>query len=113
MSGAIDKEAHAVVPTAREERQVERYFDVRKGIMLGFFNGREQYDVLIDPGQGTLMFDGRDIYWLIDGKRRMSDTINNAIGIWLRDGSIEEVLAPSSAAPVAESDEPLDRKHEE
>lgn len=113
MSGASDKEAHAVVPTAREERHVERHFDIRKGIMLGFFNGREQYDVLIDPGQGTLMFNGRDIYWLIDGEQRMSDTINNAVGIWLGDGSIEEVLAPSSAAPVAGFDEPLDLKHEE
>lgn len=74
--------------------------------MLGFFNGREQYDVLIDPGQGTLMFNGRDIYWLIDNEQRMSDTINNAIGIWLRDGSIEEVLAPSNASPAAGSDGP-------
>ena len=87
MSGASDKEAHAVVPTAREERHVERHFDIRKGIMLGFFNGREQYDVLIDPGQGTLMFNGRDIYWLIDGEQRMSDTINNAVGIWLGEKS--------------------------
>lgn len=80
--------------------------------MLGFFNGQEQYDVLIDPGQGKLIFDGRDIYWLIDNKQRMSDTINNAIAIWLRDGSIEEVLAPSSASAVAGSDEPSGRKHE-
>ena len=34
---------------------------------------------------------GYDIYWLVDGDRRMSETINNAIGIWLSDGSIEEV----------------------
>jgi hypothetical protein len=113
MSGAGDKEARGVVPTASQERHIERHFDIRKEIMLGFFNGRDQYDVLIDAGQGTLMFDGRDIYWLIDGEQRMSDTINNAIGIWLRDGSIGEVLAPSSAVPVAGSDEPLDRKHEE
>lgn len=113
MSGTSDKEAHALVPPGHEERHVERHFDVRKEIMLGFFNGREQYDVLIDPGQGTLMFNGRDIFLLIDGEQRMSDTANDAVGIWLRDGSIEEVLAPSSTAPVAGSDKPLDRKHEE
>lgn len=113
MSGAGDKEAHGVVPTAREEPHVERHFDIRKEIMLGFFNGREQYDVLIDAGQGALMFDGRDIYWLIDGEQRMSDTINNAIGIWLSDGSIEEVVAPSSASTATGSDEPSGRKHEE
>lgn len=101
MSGAGGKDAH-----------VERHFDIRKQIMLGFFNGREQYDVLIDPGQGRLMFDGRDIYWLIDSERRMSDTINNGIDIWLHDGSIEEVLAPSSASKAARSDEPPRRKHE-
>ncbi len=28
---------------------MQRYFDIRKGIMLGFFNGREQYDELIEP----------------------------------------------------------------
>ncbi|MBU0914787.1 hypothetical protein [Aquabacterium parvum] len=101
MSGAGSKGAH-----------VERHFDIRKQIMLGFFNGREQYDVLIDPGQGKLMFDGRDIYWLIDMEQRMSDTINNAIDIWLRDGSIEEVLAPPSASTAAGSDDPPGRKHE-
>lgn len=70
---------------------MQRYFEIRKGIMLGFFNGREQYDELIEPGQGQLMFNGCDIYWLIDGERRMSETINNAIRIWLADGSIEEM----------------------
>lgn len=113
MSGAGDKEAHGVVPTARKESHVERHFEICKGIMLGFFNGREQYDVLIDAGQGTLTFDGRDIYWLIDGEQRMSETINNAIGIWLSDGSIEEVVVPSSASAAAGSDEPSGRKHEE
>lgn len=97
MSGAGDNGAHGVVSGGREEHHVERHFDIRKQIMLGFFNGREQYDVLIDPAQGKLMFDGRDIYWLIGDEQRMSDTINNAIDIWLRDGSVEEVLAPSSA----------------
>lgn len=74
--------------------------------MLGFFNGREQYDVLIDPGQGKLIFNERDIYWLVDNERRMSDTINNAIDIWLRDGSIEEVPVPPSALPAAKSVKP-------
>lgn len=54
--------------------------------MLGFFNGREQYEVLIVPGQGRLMFNQRDIYWLINNERRLSDTINNAIEIWLSPG---------------------------
>lgn len=75
-------------------QSVERYFEIRKEIMLGFFNGREQYDVLIDAGQGQLMFDGCDIYWMIGGEKRMSETINNAIGIWLTDGSIKDVLPP-------------------
>lgn len=81
--------------------------------MLGFFNGQEQYDVLIDPGQGKLMFNDRDIYWLIGNEQRMSDTINNAIAIWLSDGSIEEVLAPSGASTAARSDEPPGRKDAE
>lgn len=70
---------------------MQRYFDIRKGIMLGFFNGREQYDELIEAGQGQLMFNGCDVYWLIDGEQRMSETINNGIVIWLADGSIEEM----------------------
>lgn len=77
---------------------MQRYFDIRKGIMLGFFNGREQYDELIEPGQGQLMFNERDIYWLIDGQERMSETINEAIRIWLADGSIEEVMLGQAAS---------------
>ncbi len=75
----------------------KRYFEIRKVIMLGFFNGREQYDELIEPGQGRLMFNGCDIYWVIDGQERMSETISNAIRIWLGDGSIEEL--PLGQAP--------------
>lgn len=75
----------------------KRYFEIRKVIMLGFFNGREQYDGLIEPGQGRLMFNGCDIYWVIDGQERMSETISNAIRIWLGDGSIEEL--PLGQAP--------------
>jgi hypothetical protein len=74
--------------------QMERYFEIRKDILLGFFNGQEQYDVIPEPGQGQLMFNGSDIYWLIEGERRMSDTINEAISIWLRTECIEEVTAP-------------------
>jgi len=59
------------------------------------------------------MFNGRDIYWLVDNEPRMSDTINNAIEIWLSNGSIEEVLVPSSASTAARSDGSSDRKHEE
>ena len=66
--------------------------------------------MLIDPGQGKLMFNARDIYWLIDNEQRMSDTINNAIAIWLSDGSIEEVLAPSGVSTAPGSDEPSRRK---
>jgi hypothetical protein len=73
---------------------MKRYFDIRKAIMLGFFNGREQYDVLIEPGHGRVMFNGCDIYWVVDGQERMSETINNAITIWLKDGSIEESVPP-------------------
>ena len=110
MSSAVDKGAGGVAPGGPDELPVERHFEIRKQIMLGFFNGREQYDVLIDPAQGKLKFDGRDIYWLIGNEQRMSDTINNAIDIWLRDGSVEEVLAPSSASTAAGSDEPSGRK---
>ncbi len=113
MNGAGGKGVLGVVPGGRQEHHVERYFDICKEITLGFFNGREQYDVLIGPGQGTLMFNGRDIYWLIDNEQRMSDTINNAIEIWLGDCSIEELLVPLSAATVARTDAPLGRKHEE
>lgn len=61
MSGAGDKEACGFVMTASEEGHIERHFDVHKGIMLGFFKGREQCDVLADAGQGSLLFEGRDI----------------------------------------------------
>ena len=113
MSGAGGRGVHGIVSGGHKAHHVERHFDIRKQIMLGFFNGREQYDVLIDPGQGTLMFNGRDIYWLIDNEQRMSDTINNAIEIWLSDVSIEEVLVPSSASTAARSGGPSGRKHEE
>lgn len=76
---------------------------------MHFFDGREQYDVLIDPGQGKLMFNDRDIYWLIGNEQRMSDAINNAIAIWLSDG-IEEMLVPSRASTAARSDEPSGRE---
>lgn len=69
----------------------ERYFLIRKEIGLGFFNGREQYDQLIEPGRGFLTFNGREICWILDGQTRMSDTINEAISIWLEHGHIEEV----------------------
>lgn len=74
--------------------------------MLGFFNGREQYDVLIDAGQGKLMFKDRDIYWLINNEQRISDTINNVIEIWLSDGSIEEISVPSSSSTASRSNGP-------
>jgi len=105
VSGAGLKGAARDAAGGCNEPPVERHFVIRKQIMLGFFDGREQYDVLIDPGQGKLMFNDRDIYWLIDGVQRLSDTINNAIEIWLRDGSIEEVLessgAPTPTSPMA------------
>ena len=113
MSGAGDKGAPGVVSAGRDEHHVERHFEIRKQIMLGFFNGREQYDVLIDAGQGKLMFKDRDIYWLVNNEQRISDTINNVIEIWLSDGSIEEVSVPSSASTASRSTAPLDRKHEE
>ncbi|WP_291022789.1 3'-5' exoribonuclease [Hydrogenophaga sp.] len=69
----------------------EHYFEIRKEIGLGFFNGREQYDQLIKPSQGFLLFNGRDICWVVDGQTRMSDTVNEAISIWLEQRRIEEV----------------------
>ena len=41
-----------------------RRFDIHKTISLGFFNGREQYEQVIELGRGHLEFDGRDIYWV-------------------------------------------------
>lgn len=78
---------------------MKRYFNIHKEIALGFFNGREQYDVLIEPGHGWVMFNGCDIYWVVDGQERMSETINNAIAIWLKDGSIEETAPVIPLAP--------------
>lgn len=63
-------------------------FEIKKTIMLGFFNGREQYDRLINPGEGHLEFDECDIYWVHDGQRRISETMNYALQLWLDDGSI-------------------------
>ena len=67
-----------------------RRFDIHRTISLGFFNGREQYEQLVEPGSGHLEFDGRDIYWVSGDRRLMSDTINEAILIWLRNGDIVE-----------------------
>lgn len=82
-----------------EESSVPRRFEILKPIGLGFFNGREQYDLFVDPGQGVLEFDGADIYWVIDGERKLSETINEAISIWLEMGKIEEipVVQPNSS----------------
>jgi len=113
MSGAGGRGVRGVVSGGLEAHHVERHFKIHKQIMLGFFNGREQYDVLINPGQGTLMFNGRDIYWLIDNEQRISDTINNAIEIWLSDGSIEQELASSGTSTTARSDGPPGKMHEE
>jgi len=112
VSGAGDQGASGGVSGGRDEHHVERHFEIRKQIMLGFFNGREQYDVLIDAGQGKLMFKDRDIYWLVNNEQRISDTINNVIEMWLSDGSIEEVSVPSSASTASRSTAPLGRKHE-
>jgi hypothetical protein len=68
-----------------------RHFEIRKPIWLAFFDGREQYDRQIQPGQGSLSFDGCDVLWTFEGSTRISDTVNWAIGEWLRDGSVEEV----------------------
>jgi hypothetical protein len=70
-----------------------RRFNVRKEIGLGFFNGREQYDRFVEPGRGVIEFDGSNIYWVVDGQRLMSETINEAISIWLEMGNIEEIPA--------------------
>lgn len=70
-----------------------RRFNVRKEIGLGFFNGREQYDRFVEPGRGVIEFDGSNIYWVVDGQRLMSETINEAISIWLEMGCIEEIPA--------------------
>lgn len=70
-----------------------RRFNVLKEIGLGFFNGREQFDRFVEPGRGVIEFDGSDIYWVVDGQRLMSETINGAIAIWLEMGSIEEIPA--------------------
>jgi len=71
--------------------QTNRYFEIRKSIWLAFFNGREQYDRKIEPGQGLLIFDGCDILWRHEGTTLISDTVNWALTEWLEDGSIEEV----------------------
>ena len=72
---------------------MHRRFDIHKTISLGFFNGREQYEQVIEPGHGHLEFDGNDIYWVSGDRRLMSDTINEAILIWLNDGSIVEIAS--------------------
>ncbi|MFX1682930.1 hypothetical protein PV762_27265 [Mitsuaria sp. CC2] len=79
----------------------ERYFEIRKGIMLNFMTARDQYDELIEPGQGHLMFNGESIHWVIDGERRMSITINWAIQFWLNDRSIVENPALGSGPGAA------------
>ena len=74
------------------EMSAERYFEIRKEIGIGFFNGREQYDQLIEPGQGFTMFSGRDICGVANDQARTSDAVNEAIVIWLEQRRIEEVV---------------------
>lgn len=70
---------------------MSRRFEIHKTVSLGFFDGREQYEQSIQPGNGHLEFDGLDIYWVLNGRRLMSDTINEALLIWLSDGCIVEI----------------------
>jgi hypothetical protein len=79
----------------------ERYFEIQKGIMLSFLTARDQYDELIEPGQGQLMFNGHAIHWVIDGEQRESITVNWAIQFWLDNGCIIENSTSGAAADDA------------
>lgn len=78
-------------PRHAKGRRMIRRFEIRKTISLGFFNGREQYEQTIQPGNGSLEFDGLDIYWVTNERRLMSDTINEALQIWLNAGRVREI----------------------
>lgn len=66
-------------------------FEIRKSIWLAFFNGRDQYDREIRPGEGYLTFNNCDILWHCEDVTRISDTANWLLTSWLADGSIEKV----------------------
>ena len=65
-----------------------KLYQINKKISLGFLTPQDQYDMMIDPEKNEvqLMFDGKDIYLM-----QKSITMNHAIDLWLKDGTIEEI----------------------
>jgi hypothetical protein len=59
------------------------------GIGLGFLTHNDSYSIVVYPGDGYLLFDGSDIYFIDkNGKERQSHTVNYAIKVWLEKGLI-------------------------
>lgn len=67
-------------------------YKILRTILLGFQTHNDQYDVLIDPGEGKhLEVEGSTI-WFVNAKgRHESITEVGAIENYLRDGYIEEI----------------------
>jgi hypothetical protein len=60
-------------------------------VVLGFIDGREQVDVLLEPG-ATLEFDGSTI-WLVQGGRRFESTTVGLMPWMLERGDIVEIAS--------------------
>jgi hypothetical protein len=60
-------------------------------VVLGFINGREQMDVLLEPG-AVLEFDGSTI-WLVQGDNRFESTTVGLMPWMLERGDIVEIAS--------------------
>lgn len=68
-----------------------KLYKIKNTIMLSFLTSNEQADYLLD--EWLIGFDGKDIYLVKGDLTFVTITSNNAINIYLENGSIEEYHA--------------------
>jgi hypothetical protein len=57
--------------------------------MLGFLTHNDSYDTFINPGDGSILFNGSDIVFVDkENREHISHTMNHALDIWLKEGNI-------------------------
>lgn len=84
--------------TARPADSTMIEYRILKTIMLGYIDPEhdEQRDILIRPGDAPLGLDGCAIFFRRrDGRWLESITIKHAIEEWLKNGSLEQIGAPT------------------
>jgi hypothetical protein len=67
-------------------------YKILETIMLGFITRQDQYDSFFKPEDGYVLESDGSTIWAVKGEERHeSITVAHAIGIWLGNGSIEEL----------------------